>query len=100
MTAENLSLSLVEYVTLTRENYQMAEYYSITMEVNPFPPPQLGSYWGFNSPNLPAMFIKEHVLPRSSLLFSELIDILGTEFINQYVPRGKKAVIYEKWFKI
>lgn len=89
VTAETLSLSLVEYVTLTRENYRTAEYYSIAREVNPFPPPQLGSYCGFNSPKLRACSSRSMSCRDLDFCFRNLSISCGQNLLTSTSLAGK-----------
>ena len=113
---ERLLLTEEEYIILTKEAFWVKKHFEIhhgetisdaTYRKN------IGvrdewEYWGVNYTKAMMLdqneaedvqtgltFVKKQFLPRSGILYADLVDLLRTEFINPYMPKGKDLVIVE-----
>lgn len=111
--AERLGLTQEEYIHLTREAFWPKDYFDITLNkvhtdeeyqtnigVRP-----VCEYYGYSNEdemlnqdeNDPKglTFVKKQFLPRTGIEYTDLVEMLRTQFINPNMPRGKALTILE-----
>jgi hypothetical protein len=111
--AEYLGLTQEEYIIITSEAFWKKEYFDIKSkhELSDDEYQQkigLGAtYEYYNYPDETAMlstdeamqdgltFVKKQFLKRTGILYTDLVELLKTQFINPNYPRGKALTIFE-----
>lgn len=116
--AELLMLTEEEYIILTKEAFWAKEHFDIRHGANtPVEVYQarIGvkpdyKYWGVDYVSTNDMlsqdeitpqkqtgltFVKTQFLPRTGIVYSELVDLLKTEFINPFMLKGRDKVVME-----
>ncbi|KAI9771436.1 MAG: hypothetical protein M1840_002056 [Geoglossum simile] len=113
--ADILHLTEEEYIILTKESFWVKEHFDIRHgTVTPLNVYQqrIGvkpdyAYWGVDYTSTADMlnqnetsqigltFVKKQFLPRTGIVYSELVDLLKTEFINPFMLKGRDKVIME-----
>lgn len=114
--AEFLGLTLEEYIILTRAAFWPKQYFDITLNKNhsddeyrhkigvrPVP-----EYYGYLGPDAKAdmlttdeaqqkglTFVKRQFLPRTGVLYVDLVELLKTQYLNPNFPRGRALAILE-----
>ena len=116
VTAEFLRLTQEEYVILTEEGFRTKEYYEITL-AHPYSNTEYGKeiklrstpqYFGYEGNNAKKRmlshdeskqegltFVKKQFLPRTGIQYTDLVELLKTQFINPAFPQGKALTIME-----
>lgn len=111
ITAEFHNLNELEYIALTGESYGGVKCYDMTNRGSSEPvmaqsqnrtlpqsvPKQWWQYWGYgynDESHEELEFIKKGFLPRAGMHFSDLVELLKTEFLNPKFPRGKALTIF------
>lgn len=109
ITAEYLGLTEGDYVALTGEDYLQNKYNSIEDDESSSPGEPAGpikkrtwwEHWGYDKK---AKALKEDTGPdvvrseflrRTGLKASDLVELLKTEYVNPFVPRGEGIAILE-----
>ena len=116
--AERLLLTEEEYIILTKEAFWVKKHFEILHGANISDETyrdRIGlrkdwEYWGVDYANVDDMlddhmlddqagkgltFVKKQFLPRTGILYSDVVDLLRTEFINPNMPKGRDKVIME-----
>ncbi|KAH0559053.1 hypothetical protein GP486_004352 [Trichoglossum hirsutum] len=111
--AERLLLTEEEYIILTKEAFWAKHHFEIrhgaAIDDKTYQK-RIGVrddwvYWGVDYGKADDMqdqtagtgltFVKNQFLPRTGILYSDLVDLLRTEFINPYMPKGRDDVIMD-----
>jgi hypothetical protein len=111
--AEFLGLTQEQYIILTKEAFWQKHYFELTcnqtltddqyqQKIKVYP---VYEYYGYTAeadmlsldetaqPGL--TFVKKQFLVRTGLLYTDLVSLLETQFINPYLPQGKALDIME-----
>ena len=111
--AEFLGITQEEYIILTREAFWPKAYFDLTLQkshtddeyrqkigVKP-----VHEYYGYTAEadmlstdeaaQLGLTFVKKQFLPRTGILYTDLVDLLKTRFINQAYPQGQALTIMD-----
>ncbi len=117
--ADYLGMTQEEYIILTREAFWPKRYFDLTQnktfsvaeyEKN-IGVRQVCEYYGYVAPangscdadmlstnetaQLGLTLVKKQFLPRTGILYAELVDLLKTRFINPNFPQGKALTLLE-----
>ncbi|WP_295672216.1 hypothetical protein, partial [uncultured Mucilaginibacter sp.] len=111
--AEFLGLTQEEYIILTKEAFWEKHYFELTcnqtltddqyrQKIKVYP---VYEYYGYTaeadmlsldeSLQSGLTFVKKQFLPRTGILYTDLIALLETQYINPYMPRGRALDIME-----
>jgi hypothetical protein len=112
--AEYWSMTQVDYIAITRESYWTVEFWEIVkgqayITKNEYQAhidrKQPWTYWGYDcKPEMDShdaktktglMFVKAQLLPRSGLVYADLVDLVQTRYINPNYPTGRELQILE-----
>lgn len=115
VAAEELGITQEEYIILTKQAFWRKAHFDIrhgedvsvaTYRKN------IGvrrdwEYWGLDYTSVADMldptggkgltFVKDQFLPRTNVLYSDLVDIIRTNYINPNMPKGRAKVILESF---
>ncbi len=112
--AELLGLVQEQYLVLTKEVFFSKEYFEQTenmkLDADEYHTriglQPVNQYWGYaevadmTSTDTTTMhglqFVKKQLLPRAGIMYSDLIDLVLTRFINPSYPQGRNRTIFEK----
>jgi hypothetical protein len=113
-TAEFWSMIQVDYIAITRESYWPVEFWEIIKRQPNITPNayqiNIGrkkpwQYWGYESEaemdnhdatfRTGLTFVKAQLLPRSGLVYTDLVDLVLTRYINPNYPTGIDLQILE-----
>jgi hypothetical protein len=111
--AEFLGLTQEEYIILTKQAFWEARYFVLTCgqpftdqqyldKIKGYPTYQ---YYGYHSDEemtsldeslqLGLTFVKKQFLPRTGILYTDLVSLLETQYINPYMPQGQALDIMD-----
>jgi len=111
--AEFLGLTQEEYIILTKEAFWQKHYFELTcnqtltddqyqQKIKVYP---VYEYYGYaaeadmlsldESFQLGLTFVQKQFLPRTGILYTDLISLLETQFINPYMPQGQALDIMD-----
>ena len=113
--AEFLQITLEEYVILTKEVFWPLEYFILTSGTQITPDSyrtKIGvrptyEYWGLDYTSNDMMrsvdesnpvglaFVKNQLLRRASIVYTDLVSVLKTSFINPHYPQGPALAILD-----
>lgn len=112
--AEFWGMTPIDYIAITKESYWSVKFWQIvkrTPEISEADyhthigrqPPW--KYWGYSSEGTMRdtdqvaksglMFVKKQLLPRSGLVYADLVELVKTRYINPNFPQGRDLVIFE-----
>jgi hypothetical protein len=115
VAAEELGISQEEYIALTKQAFWQKAHFDIRHgeEVSYSTYRRLigvkkdWQYWGLDYKSAKDMldttkgkglaFVKSQFLPRTGILYADLVDILRTNYINPYMPKGRPKIIMESF---
>lgn len=115
VAAEELNITQEEYIILTKQAFWRKTWFDIHHDEEVSTATyrkRIGvkkdwEYWGLDYSSLADMqdskngtglaFVKAQLLPRTGILYSDLVDILRTNFINPNMPKGRAKVIMESF---
>ncbi len=111
--AEFLGLTQEEYIILTRQAFWPKDYFDLTLqkvhtdeeyrkEIGVLP---VHEYYGYKledemlslseTRETGLTFVKDYFLPRTGIQYTDLVELLKTQFINPNLPQGKALTILE-----
>lgn len=112
--AEFWSMTHIDYIAITRNSYWPIEFWeivkrqpNITVEdyYSHIGRKKPWEYWGYSSETTMQdddrtaktglMFVKKQLLPRSGLIYSDLVDLVETRYMNPNNPSGRDLLILE-----
>ncbi|KAJ4982592.1 toxin subunit protein [Stagonosporopsis vannaccii] len=111
---EVLGMQQEEFLILTKGVFWEKEFFEISAGLSPMTNEQYQRRVGLRSPlqcwgyptaeemfsmdenaRTGLSFIKEQLLPRSGLSYTELVDIVSTDFVNPHKPTGLDKIVFE-----
>ncbi|KAH7378543.1 hypothetical protein BKA64DRAFT_244791 [Cadophora sp. MPI-SDFR-AT-0126] len=115
VAAEELGISQEEYIILTKQAFWRKQHFDIRhgeeVSVSTYRK-RIGvkkdwEYWGLDYTSSTDMldttrgigltFVKSQFLPRTGILYADLVDVLRTNYINPNMPKGRSKVILESF---
>src|SRR5262249_4298761 len=115
VAAEELAITQEEYIVLTKQAFwrkahfdiRHGEEVSVAIYRKRIGVKKDWEYWGLDYMSAADMlditqekgltFVKKQFLPRTGVLYADLVDILRTNFINPNMPKGRAKVIMESF---
>ena len=114
--SEFLGITQEEYIILTREAFWLKAYFDLTLPVGPTTDEylakigvkQVHEYYGYTgktgeadmlsvdeTAQLGLTFVRKQFLPRTRVLYTDLVELLKTRFINPAYPQGEALTLMD-----